>query len=147
MPGNLSVATHGFFEKTRWKGVVLEMHITWFVRDPISSIAPAPPPASWIWLSGVPTECDDQRKAARTMTMIAPLRMTSVAAGLMLAFWAPAIARADIPTAYALRPGTLLSTHTPPTATCPISFWHLLIGPGDTVKGTINVVGTNMSGI
>jgi hypothetical protein len=36
-----------------------------------------------------------------------------------------------------------LSTHTPPTATCPISFWHLLIGPGNTVKGTINVVGTN----
>jgi hypothetical protein len=42
-----------------------------------------------------------------------------------------------------LQSGTLLSTHTPPTATCPISLWHLLIGPGNTVKGTINVVGTN----
>jgi hypothetical protein len=75
--------------------------------------------------------------------MIETLRIAPVVAGLLLALGAPATARADIPAAYSLQPGTVLSTHTPPTTTCPLSEWNLLIGLRNTVQGTIVAMGTN----
>jgi hypothetical protein len=117
---------------------VHELHITLFVADPI-----------WIWTPAA----DDRRsgsvnlmtaakqRAERAMTMIARMRIALVASGLLLVPGVPAIAA--IPTAYSLQPGTLLSTHTPVTTTCPLSEWHLLIGPHNTVQGTIEEVGTN----
>jgi hypothetical protein len=77
------------------------------------------------------------------MAMIATSKIAPVVAGLLLALCASATARADIPTAYSFQPGTLLSTHAPPTTTCPLSEWHLLIGTRNTVQGTIEAMGTN----
>ena len=75
--------------------------------------------------------------------MISTPKMASLTAGLLLLCGASSVARADIPSAYTLEEGTVLSTHTPQTNACPISDWHLYVGPHDTVQGTINEEGTN----
>jgi hypothetical protein len=79
----------------------------------------------------------------RTIVMISTTKMTSLAAGLLLACGVSTVARADIPSAYSLSPGTVLSTHTPETNACPISDWQLWIEPHKTVRGEIEETRTN----
>jgi hypothetical protein len=83
------------------------------------------------------------RQLERTATMNSTTKMASLVVGLLLSCGVLTVARADIPTGYTLEPGTVLSTHTPETDVCPISEWHLWIGPHDTVHGTIAEDGTN----
>jgi hypothetical protein len=82
--------------------------------------------------------------------MIFTPRVAPIAMGLLLSLGALTGARASVPSAYALQPGTVLSTHTPPTSTCPIAVWRLWIGPSATVRGSIQELGTdkawNLSG-
>jgi hypothetical protein len=75
--------------------------------------------------------------------MNSAMKLTSLSVGLLLACGASPGARADIPTGYTLQDGTVLSTHTPETAACPITWWQLWIGPANSVRGKIWEEGTN----
>ena len=75
--------------------------------------------------------------------MTSTRKLASISAGLLLLCGASGVARADIPSNYALQEGTVLSTHTPDTNACPVTWWHVRIGPSDTVKGTIAEAGTD----
>jgi len=69
--------------------------------------------------------------------MTSTMKLTSLAAGLVLLCGATPIARADMTSGYSLQPGTVLSTHTPETNSCRITYWQLWIGPHETVRGAI----------
>lgn len=75
--------------------------------------------------------------------MTSASKIAWLATGLLLMRGASTVARANIPSDYTLSPGTVLSTHTPPTDGCPLEEWRLWIGPHDTVSGEIEETGTN----
>ena len=75
--------------------------------------------------------------------MTSILKVAAVAVGALLSSGASIVALADAPAGYALREGTVLSTHIPAEGSCRSTMWRLLIGPRDTVRGTVGVLGTN----
>ncbi len=70
-------------------------------------------------------------------------KIASLALGLLFAYGATNAAQASIPADYTLKPGTLLSTHTPATDVCPFSEWRLLIEPHGAVSAEIEESATN----
>jgi hypothetical protein len=79
----------------------------------------------------------------RTSTVTRAAKLASFSMGLFIAYSAALPAHADIPSRYALQDGTVLSTHTPATEACPLTWWQLRIGPGQSVRGLIGEEGWN----
>jgi hypothetical protein len=75
--------------------------------------------------------------------MTSNTKLASVAAYLVVACGAPAAVQAAIPYQYSLKPGTVLSTHTPDTGGCQFMKWQLTIGPNDTVAAKIEQTGVS----
>ena len=70
-------------------------------------------------------------------------KMASVSVGLLLSCGVSVGAWGAIPSAYSLKAGTVLSTHTEETNACRITTWHMWIRPGETVEGTFSEELTN----
>src|SRR5258708_3676105 len=77
----------------------------------------------------------------RTPTVTTAAKLASISMGLLIASRASLAAHADIPSRYVLQDGTVLSTHTPATEACPLTWWQLRIGPGQSVRGLIGEEG------
>jgi hypothetical protein len=75
--------------------------------------------------------------------MTSMLKVASIAMGALLSSGVLIAALADVPAGYAPREGTVLSTHIPAEDGCRSTMWRLSIGPSDTVRGTVGVLGTN----
>jgi hypothetical protein len=94
----------------------------------------------------LPATVDDgQQKSVtkRKSSMTSVSKLAAISMGLLIACTGSFAARADIPSRYSLQEGTVLSTHTPATGTCPITWWQLWIGPGRSVEGLIGEEGTS----
>jgi hypothetical protein len=74
-------------------------------------------------------------EGTNAMTLSRPIAVISM--GILLSCGVSTLARADIPSNYTLREGTVLSTHIPPTGDCPTTQWQLWIGSQRTVRGTV----------
>jgi hypothetical protein len=86
---------------------------------------------------------NEEPRPERTIGMTSASKIACLATSLLLTHGASAVVRADIPSGYTLRPGTVLSTHTPPTYGCPVEEWRLWIGQHDAVSGEIEDISTN----
>jgi hypothetical protein len=89
------------------------------------------------------TTINNRQQLERTLTMRSTPKIVSIVAGALLACGASFAAMASPASGYTLQRGTLLSTHTPATSSCPVTWWKLQAGPGNTLQGTIGVAGTN----
>src|SRR5258706_1883847 len=83
------------------------------------------------------------RKLKRTLAMFPASKMAIVSVGLLLSCGVSIGAWGAIPSAYSLKAGTVLSTHTEETSACRITTWHMWIRPGQTVEGTFSEELTN----